>query len=584
MAHVVPKREPCRKCNNPVFLAERLVINQNLYHRTCFRCARCNTVLSVGYFYETEKDHEYCCEQCPDEEKPAGPKVESNRLSIAQKIALFEKESSFVLKKSLSDEEKTKSLSRQSPANSSAFNSFLATQITEVKPESDEEKTFESSDEESDDDDSISDKKLTFKTTSGNSVATKELTRGKDTEAIAHVAKPHSESHEVRKQQKDIAQLVVDKQVPDDIDDIELEFDKLVEEAEKSISFDVPDVKPKVPVVKKIEEVKNVVEVKKVAMEVQKVVVEEVKVDERRAGSEIQAKEMKIEESLRQEASEEVKALVKPSQVFELKSSTPEPASNVHEASHPPTETFQTILTSEVISEKINNFEKVKEETKVDKAFGDSNAQAISVKHFEPAEVLEAEAEPPAEPLKSLESAESQKLEESIKLTYPERASEKLEEVEKLEDQKESEKLEKLKEVEKLDDSQESEKLEDSEKLEEPQNLFDPEVSAENDVTYPIDLNPFGDFEEPSRAPEPKKRPSLNPFGSCSEDEDEKENLSAKSARYSGTLPKPPRPPLPKTMTLKASKNPFGSDDEDEEQKSAVPHRTPVPTPRKPLL
>lgn len=151
MAHVVPKREPCVKCKNQVFLAERLQINQSLYHRTCFRCARCESVLTLGNFYETEKDHEYCCETCPDEEKTRGPKVEeSNRLSIAQKIALFEKESSNVLKKSLSDEEKSKSLHRQPTANSEALNSFLTKQIeTQAISDDDDDKT--SSDSDSDD-------------------------------------------------------------------------------------------------------------------------------------------------------------------------------------------------------------------------------------------------------------------------------------------------------------------------------------------------------------------------------------------------------------------------------------------------
>ncbi|KAJ9590123.1 hypothetical protein L9F63_016752, partial [Diploptera punctata] len=60
------RREPCTKCGMPVFIAERLLVGGHLYHRTCFRCARCQTQLSVANCYETEGG-EYCCETCPDE-------------------------------------------------------------------------------------------------------------------------------------------------------------------------------------------------------------------------------------------------------------------------------------------------------------------------------------------------------------------------------------------------------------------------------------------------------------------------------------------------------------------------------------
>jgi hypothetical protein len=42
------------------------VSGRTLYHRTCFRCARCQHQLSLANFYETEGG-EYCCETCPDE-------------------------------------------------------------------------------------------------------------------------------------------------------------------------------------------------------------------------------------------------------------------------------------------------------------------------------------------------------------------------------------------------------------------------------------------------------------------------------------------------------------------------------------
>nr|CAD7423057.1 unnamed protein product [Timema monikensis] len=61
------RREPCAKCGLPVFIAERFLVNgRTLYHRTCFRCARCQNQLSLANCYETE-DGRFCCETCPDE-------------------------------------------------------------------------------------------------------------------------------------------------------------------------------------------------------------------------------------------------------------------------------------------------------------------------------------------------------------------------------------------------------------------------------------------------------------------------------------------------------------------------------------
>lgn len=275
MANVVPRREPCVKCNNPVFFAERLVINEGLYHRTCFRCARCNTVLTLGSFYETEKDHEFCCETCPDEEKKP---EESNRLSIAQKIALFERDSSTsVLKKSLSDEEKSKSLSRQKPVHSDALNGFLAAQITSEQEASEDEKTIDSLSSDSDSEDEaqtaikpslpaenppkivekplisvkphveISDHKVISETPE-NFVVTKELTHDKDTEAIASVADTHPESREQ-------VALVVDKNVPSE-DDIDSLFEQLAEDAVATSFAPMPVVTKKVsvPPVQKVQQ------------------------------------------------------------------------------------------------------------------------------------------------------------------------------------------------------------------------------------------------------------------------------------------------------------------------------------------
>ncbi|XP_018794268.1 PREDICTED: MICAL-like protein 1 isoform X2 [Bactrocera latifrons] len=184
MAHVVgvPKRDPCQKCQLPVFLAERLLIGKKVYHRTCLKCARCGSQLTPGSFYETEVDGEYCCETCPDEEVQLNATGASSedlavggvqlrqtsaeqtptsssrnaalpknvRSSIAERLAFFEQtkkdagagagavgsseaatSSKFLLQKSVSDEEKSKSLQRmEAPTTStykmnSALSSFL---------------------------------------------------------------------------------------------------------------------------------------------------------------------------------------------------------------------------------------------------------------------------------------------------------------------------------------------------------------------------------------------------------------------------------------------------------------------------
>ncbi|XP_033356462.1 EH domain-binding protein 1 isoform X1 [Bombus vosnesenskii] len=61
------RKDVCVVCGFPIFLAEKLVLAHVAYHRTCFRCARCNNQLTIGNYYETEEG-QYCCETCPDED------------------------------------------------------------------------------------------------------------------------------------------------------------------------------------------------------------------------------------------------------------------------------------------------------------------------------------------------------------------------------------------------------------------------------------------------------------------------------------------------------------------------------------
>ena len=59
--------ENCIICDKPVFILERLNVGGKLFHRTCFKCARCEEQLTLASFYETETG-QFCCEVCPDEE------------------------------------------------------------------------------------------------------------------------------------------------------------------------------------------------------------------------------------------------------------------------------------------------------------------------------------------------------------------------------------------------------------------------------------------------------------------------------------------------------------------------------------
>ncbi|VVC34352.1 Hypothetical protein CINCED_3A009979 [Cinara cedri] len=82
----------CKICNHSVFLAQRLLISGHLFHRTCFKCARCGALLSVANYYETQ-DGKYCCETCPDEERiivSPSPVENGHGSLVGNRRALFE--------------------------------------------------------------------------------------------------------------------------------------------------------------------------------------------------------------------------------------------------------------------------------------------------------------------------------------------------------------------------------------------------------------------------------------------------------------------------------------------------------------
>ncbi|XP_050068223.1 MICAL-like protein 1 [Anopheles maculipalpis] len=152
----VPKRASCNRCSNPIFLAERISFGEKSYHRSCLKCARCGTQLTVGSFYETEIDGEYCCETCPDEEiqleqrRESSPSSEgSGRPSIitggaTQPVATVTLPKtvrssklldriSFFESAPLSDEEKTSNLERKT-----RMSNFLKETLKEVEQNQDE--------------------------------------------------------------------------------------------------------------------------------------------------------------------------------------------------------------------------------------------------------------------------------------------------------------------------------------------------------------------------------------------------------------------------------------------------------------
>ena len=75
------RSEPCKVCNKPVYILERLNVSGRLLHRTCFKCARCHHQLSIANYYETESGA-YCCEMCPDEEVIQTEVAEANKKAV----------------------------------------------------------------------------------------------------------------------------------------------------------------------------------------------------------------------------------------------------------------------------------------------------------------------------------------------------------------------------------------------------------------------------------------------------------------------------------------------------------------------
>lgn len=568
MAHIVPKREPCFKCKNPVFLAERLVVGTKLYHRCCLKCARCKTLLTIGSFYETENDGEYVCDVCPDEEKKAEAKksidLSSQRLSIAQKIAMFEKDTSNVLKKSLSDEEKSKSLNRQNSMTSSAtitlaspLNSFQSEQVNPpIESDDDNEAADLSLNSTSSEDnevdfpptipgnhpthiltDKVSDnvdytktiQPLTMFTTSTKRF-TKELTPNMD-----------SEFEDILNSYSDQPEVLNESQLDNNIQ-IELEFDQIIDIEENTgvTNSDNVNIELKTQVSHHVfkandEQMKIITD----NVEIKEVVLEPLKELEVVTFSEIENKDVS--------GSLDVVEVIKEAQ----------------------SEIKKVDVEEEVVDVMLDNFEVVEMESEDVKMFEvpESEDEKKLEESVVKSQDLQEEVESKIEISNVLEVAEVEIIDEILKL---ESYDEKINVSEVPETQ--------INEVQNF-------KVPEIENIVEETIIITEDVNQDDEVLnikYPICLNPFGEDEEVSASTnKDPKRPSLNPFGSSDEDADNADDdIYPKKTMHSGTLPKPPRPPLPKTMTMnRMSTNPFG--DSDDESQKVTQSRTPVPTPRK---
>lgn len=532
MAHVVgvPKRDPCAKCSLPVFLAERMAVGVNIYHRTCLKCARCSSQLTLGSFYETEVDGEFCCETCPDEEEKEN---HSNRSSIADRLAFFESAQidEKVLSKSMSDEEKSKSLKAAvvpSYKSNAAFSNFVMDDddIPELPsssppPLEPTPRTFTSSSSivvKSNKPSTANDarKSISSEETKDNDSNTTKV-NGNNEESPENVASttPSLDLETTNRLSLVRARL-------NQFEDIKSSL--LEKEEQEAISIDpieqVPETKSEIN--------ENVSD----------------QVDASVANEDSINKDL---ETLKEDEDEIV--------FVPLKSEDSTPEMDIAKTENK--EEQELSIPEDNLQEK-SLLENPKDEvSKIDIPIPE-----IIVQHDEV--------------LTNLEETEGEKTEQIVSKNDEVKEEIVLEEILLTEDNKlEEVKLEdKISTVDKEleSTSHEEVKLENG-NTSNPEEPTVPLENKEDKENYPDDLNPFqsdddqDDLESKPKAKTVTSTPSANPFDS-SDDEVELEKVKCK----------PPRPPPPKVV----SKNPFGSESEEEESamKLSSASKTPIPKPR----
>ncbi|CAH2086413.1 unnamed protein product [Euphydryas editha] len=113
--------DKCASCGLPVYLAQRLMVSQKLYHRRCFRCSKCSGHLNPKNYHIVDSSN-FSCDSCKNEktlskfinnndqigmlaynsdmssspvimrtEEPVSSKDKSRPQSILEKINMFEK-------------------------------------------------------------------------------------------------------------------------------------------------------------------------------------------------------------------------------------------------------------------------------------------------------------------------------------------------------------------------------------------------------------------------------------------------------------------------------------------------------------
>uniref|UniRef100_A0A182NCY4 MICAL-like protein 1 n=1 Tax=Anopheles dirus TaxID=7168 RepID=A0A182NCY4_9DIPT len=574
----VPKRASCNRCSNPIFLAERISFGEKSYHRSCLKCARCGTQLTVGSFYETETDGEYCCETCPDEEIQLEQRRESSASS--------EENLSPVVAGS---ERKPSSSSAPVGLSRNVRSSKLLDRITffESAPLSDEEKT------------SNLERKTRMSHFLKETLKDVEQHEDKppDLPAVGPPSSVRSSSEENGKAKPVATEEDVDDSEEESADenDVEDEFEKLVQgldqedlESQKSIPVPQPVVDRSSHVIKNELEEEIATSTPIASQDPEMNSPAEIIPQTESSKSEADAETEPLDD--KKELKLEVIATAEEIDVKMLELEHIEDVTETTEASdlkHEQVQAVEEDKTSETLHESSTEIsDNVAKDTP-------TAVVAVIVETETPTSAPETESLPkdsnvPEEnertELKMLPILDASDNSDSKLMVPNETAQDTLIESkvpEKVEEKEEA-KIAPLRENHEVTEPGKVEQKEDKD-------------ASSSEEQYPSDLNPFGDDDDGEAnekivalrsvpgggKPVPTmRRVSTNPFGSEDEDDDTPQSPAAK----------PPRPPPPKVKTLKpVPANPFDDDDDEgpanEPEIVPVskpsPRRTPVPTPRK---
>uniref|UniRef100_A0A182PS77 LIM zinc-binding domain-containing protein n=1 Tax=Anopheles epiroticus TaxID=199890 RepID=A0A182PS77_9DIPT len=579
----VPKRASCNRCSNPIFLAERISFGEKSYHRSCLKCARCGTQLTVGSFYETETDGEYCCETCPDEEIQLEQRRESSPSSdgsgrrssiisgsgapvVAPTLGLSKNvrssklldRISFFESAPLSDEEKTSNLERKA-----RMSSFLKETLNSVEQESEEPPDLpatgppssvtndsmngqeeEAEDTEDTDSDNVEDEfeKLVQDLDDVDAGASKSINQpvleslvrydslNLESQSAQLITERNDKSQQNAPEELKTEDVAQEPRLESNSLEIKEESSKDSEETSPELEEPKPDVTNNIPVELPVEEKEIILEVLTDAKESTTTIENS---DNKKESTEEDVVEHNPTESKEQPSLEISKDATTAAEV-ELIKETDTPASDtVSLATAQQLTVPKEIESAESPSEKLNNAT-------------ESTENKSMVPIVETVEIAVAESKVPVS-----EENPTPKVRNEV-------------------------------------DKNES------------MSVASTNADANDQEQYPSNLNPFGDEEDteereekeqltelrkvaPGGKPVPTlRRVSTNPFGSEDEDEDVLQSPASK----------PPRPPPPKVKTAPAASkpvpaNPFDEDDDATDEPEIVPvskpspRRTPVPTPRK---